>query len=205
MLKKFLEYSSNPLKVEVEIEDRETNKRDSFVETIHEYDYDEVMSRKFGFLSKLHKLLSDKYDTKETRYVGFEWIDKYNESLDSQIIKTTDTLLKDSVPVTNNTEILKYVVDIQMDSYKNGKKSLSANLITELTNVFGSANKKMRLEYLTNVWFLEFKGINYNVFSSSRKGTGIEVCGLSYDEVRNVVNKEEIKEFLDELYKVLNK
>jgi hypothetical protein len=76
VLKKFLEHSSNPLKVEVKVEDRETNKKDSFIETIDEYDYDEVMSRKFGFLTKLHKLLGDKYDTKETRYVGFEWINK---------------------------------------------------------------------------------------------------------------------------------
>jgi hypothetical protein len=75
-LKKFLEHSSNPLKVEVKVEDRETNKKDSFIETIDEYNHDEVMSRKFGFLTKLHKLLGDKYDTKETRYVGFEWIDK---------------------------------------------------------------------------------------------------------------------------------
>ena len=132
-------------------------------------------------------------------------IRKFNESLDNQIIKTKGILLKGSVPVTNNVEILQYMIDIQMDSFKNGKKSLSANLITELNNVFGTANKKMRLEYLTSVWFLEFKGIHYNIFSSSNKGTGIEVCGLSYDEVRNGVNKEEIKEFLDELYKVLNK
>lgn len=34
------------------------------------------MSKKFGFLTKLHTLLGSKYDTKETRYVGFEWINK---------------------------------------------------------------------------------------------------------------------------------
>jgi hypothetical protein len=75
-LKKFNEHSSNPLKVEVKIENRKSNEKDSFIETIDEYDHDDVMSRKFGFLTKLHKLLGDKYDTKDTRYVGFEWVNK---------------------------------------------------------------------------------------------------------------------------------
>jgi hypothetical protein len=132
-------------------------------------------------------------------------IRKFNESLDNQIIKTKGILLKDSVPVTNNTEILQYMIDIQMDSFKNGKKSLSANLITELTNTFGTSNKRMRLEYLTSVWCLQFKGIEYNIFSANNKGTGIEICGLSYEEVRNGDKKEEIKEFLDELYNEVNK
>lgn len=132
-------------------------------------------------------------------------IRKFNESLDNQIIKTKGILLKGSVPVTNNVEILQYMIDIQMDSFKNGKKSLSANLITELTNAFGTSNKRMRLEYLTSVWCLQFKGIEYNIFSDNNKGTGIEICGLSYEEVRNGDKKEEIKEFLDELYKEVNK
>ena len=132
-------------------------------------------------------------------------IRKFNESLDNQIIKTKGILLKGSVPVTNSVEILQYMIDIQMDSFKNGKKSLSANLITELTNAFGKSNKRMRLEYLTSVWCLQFKGIDYNIFSANNKGTGIEICGLSYEEVRNGDKKEEIKEFLDELYKEVNK
>ncbi len=74
-LKKFNEHSSNPLKVEVKIENRKSNEKDSFIETIDEYEHDDVMSRKFGFLTKLHKLLGDKYDTKDTRYVGFEWVE----------------------------------------------------------------------------------------------------------------------------------
>lgn len=76
VLKKFLEHSSNPLKVEVIVEDRESLEKDRFIETIDEYDHDLVMSRRFGYLTKLHKLLGDKYNTKEIRYVGFEWIDK---------------------------------------------------------------------------------------------------------------------------------
>lgn len=63
------------LKVTVKIEDRKSNKPSEFVEVINEYDNDTVMARKMGFLTKLHNLLGDKYDTVETRYIGFEWIE----------------------------------------------------------------------------------------------------------------------------------
>lgn len=65
----------NPLKITVKIEDRNTNKPSDFVLEIQEYDHDVVMSRRMGFLTKLHSLLGNKYDTAEIRYVGFEWID----------------------------------------------------------------------------------------------------------------------------------
>ena len=76
MIKKFNEMKVAPLKVEVLVEDRETGVPSSFIDTIDEYGYVEVMSRKMGFLTKLHNLLGDKYDTAETRYVGFEWLEK---------------------------------------------------------------------------------------------------------------------------------
>ena len=64
-----------PLKVTVKIEDRKSNKPNEFIEVVNEYDNDTVMSRKMGFLTKLHNLLGNKYDTVETRYIGFEWIE----------------------------------------------------------------------------------------------------------------------------------
>jgi len=131
---------------------------------------------------------------------------KFKESLESnKITQTKGIVLKNSVPVTNNTEILQYIIDIQMDSYKNGKKCLSTNLLEELNREFGKPNKRLRLEFLNSVWCLNFKGIDYNVFSAKGKGTSIEVCGLSYDDIRNGIHKEEIKEFLYELYKKINK
>lgn len=75
MIKRFKDISE-PLKVLVKVEDRKSNKPSEFVETINEYDYDEVMSRRMGFLTKLHNLLGDKYDTPTVRYIGFEWIEK---------------------------------------------------------------------------------------------------------------------------------
>jgi hypothetical protein len=132
-------------------------------------------------------------------------IRKFNESLDNQIIQTKGNVVKDSVPVTNNKEIMEYMIDIQMKSYKNDEKNLTSNLIDELTSEFGVPNKTMRLEYNTKLWFLEFKGNNYNIFTAKGKGTGIEICGLSYEEVRNGIKKEEIMEFLDELHRIVNK
>lgn len=130
---------------------------------------------------------------------------KFNESLNNQIIKTKGIILKDSVPVTNNSELMQYMIDIQMKSYKNGGKNLTSNLIDELTKEFGEPNKRLRLEFNTKVWCLQFKGNDYNVFTAKGKGTGIEICGLSYEDVRNGVKKQDIKDFLDELYKIINK
>ena len=132
-------------------------------------------------------------------------IRKFNESLDNHIIQTKGNVVKYSVPVTNNKEIMEYMIDIQMKSYKSDEKNLTSNLIDELTREFGAPNKTMRLEYNTKLWFLEFKGNSYNIFTAKGKGTGIEICGLSYEEVRNGIKKEEIIEFLDELHRIINK
>lgn len=131
-------------------------------------------------------------------------IKKFNESLDNQITQTKGIVVKDSVPVTNNMEIMQYMIDIQMKSYKSGEKNLTSNLIDELTREFGEPNKRLRLEFNTKLWCLQFKGNDYNIFTAKGKGTGIEICGLSYEEVRNGIKKEEIMEFLDELHRIIN-
>lgn len=68
-------YIELALKVTVLIEDRKTHKETSFTETLSQYDHTEVMTTRFRYLSKIHKLLSDKYDTYKIRYNGFEWIE----------------------------------------------------------------------------------------------------------------------------------
>ena len=57
--------------------------------------------------------------------------------------------LIDSVQVTNNPSILKWIVDKEIaEVYKtNGKKGLSQTLITELTNLFGKHSKTFRSEF----------------------------------------------------------
>lgn len=131
-------------------------------------------------------------------------IKRFNESLDNKIIQTKGIVLKSSVPVTNNPHIMKYMIDIQMESFKNGTKNLTSNLIDELTREFGEPNKRLRLEYNTKVWCLQFNGIDYNIFTAKGKGTGIEICGLTYEEVRNGDKEKETIEFLDELHRIVN-
>ena len=130
-------------------------------------------------------------------------IRKFNESV-NKITQTKGILLKSSVPVTNNIDIMRHIIDIQTESYKTDKKNLTSNLINELTKIFGDPNKRLRLEFNTKVWCLNFNGLDFNVFTAKGKGTGIEVCDLSYEDVRNGLKKEEIIEFLDELYKIIN-
>lgn len=130
-------------------------------------------------------------------------IRKFNESV-NKITQTKGILLKSSVPVTNNIDIMRHIIDIQTESYKTDKKNLTSNLINELTKIFGDPNKRLRLEFSTKVWCLNFNGLDFNVFTAKGKGTGIEVCDLSYEDVRNGLKKEEIIEFLDELYKIIN-
>lgn len=105
-------------------------------------------------------------------------IRKFNESV-NKITQTKGILLKSSVPVTNNIDIMRHIIDIQTESYKTDKKNLTSNLINELTKIFGDSNKRLRLEFSTKVWYLNFNGLDFNVFTAKGKGTWIEVCDLS--------------------------
>jgi hypothetical protein len=89
-----------------------------------------------------------------------------------------------SIPITNNRNILQWIVNCQTSSYKDGKKNLSRSLISELTQLFGSPNKSIRLEYNNKVWILGFKGLVFNVFSADGEGTSIEIADLPFDRLR---------------------
>ena len=121
------------------------------------------------------------------------------------IIKLDRIIVRNSTPVINNRDILQWMVDNQLESYRQGKKNLAKNLLSELTNEFGPANEGLRLEFMTKVWVLEYKELIFNVFTAKGKGTSIEVCGMSDEEIRNGVNQEEIIEFLSELHSIINK
>jgi hypothetical protein len=109
-----------------------------------------------------------------------------------------------SVPVSNNPNILKWLVDCQTHSYLNGQKNLSKNLLDELENIFGPSNKSLRLEFATKVWVLEYNGLTFNVFTAKGKGTSIEICGFDYDDIRTGSREFEIISFLEELHRLIN-
>jgi len=121
----------------------------------------------------------------------------------SQISKVDIREIKRSVPLTNNRDILQWQVDNISNSLHNNKKDLANNISVELTDIFGPHNKGMRLEYLTKVWVLSFKNINFNLFCS-RKGTYIEVCDMTTEQLRNNINRNVIIEFLKTLSELIN-
>lgn len=120
------------------------------------------------------------------------------------INKVKKIVIDNSVPVNNNPNILKWLVDCQTHSYVNGQKNLSKNLSDELENIFGPSNKSLRLEFRTKVWVLEYNGLTFNVFTSKGKGTSIEICGFDYDDIRTGEKEFEIIRFLEELHKLIN-
>lgn len=122
----------------------------------------------------------------------------------NQINKVKKTVLENSVPVINNPNILNWFVDNQTNSYINDQKNLSQNLLEELEKSFANYNKLLRLEFITKVWILEYKGLTFNVFTSKRKGTYVEICGHSYEDIQSGKNEKEIINFLGELHKLVN-
>jgi len=133
-------------------------------------------------------------------------IKKVNEMIDTDsITHVIGKKINDSVPVTNSRKISQWFVDNSMSSHKEGHISLLKNLITELTELFGVYNKGMRLEFLTKVWILKYKDLTFNIFTAKGKGTSIEVCDLKYEDIRNGKYENEIIEFLQKLYELINK
>lgn len=131
-------------------------------------------------------------------------VNNFNQLLNENINKVKRIVLEDSVPITNNPNILKWFVDCQINSYHNNQKNLSQNLLKELEGIFGNPNKSLRLEFMTKVWILEYNGLIFNVFTAKGKGTSVEICGCDYDDIRIGINEKEIIEFLEELHRLIN-
>jgi hypothetical protein len=104
-----------------------------------------------------------------------------------------------SIPVESNTNILHWIVSQSLVAHKANRKSLTADLRKELTEIFGKQNKERTLEFRSKCWFLEFKGLNFAIYSAAGKGTSIETCDFSYDNMYNRKGEKEIIEFLTEL------
>lgn len=112
--------------------------------------------------------------------------------------------LSSSVPIINNRNLLNFMVDSQTKSFLNNQKNLTSNLLEELHRVFGTHNKCIRLEAMTKVWVLKYKDLTFNVFTAKNKGTSIEICGFTNEELRLGEKQDEIIEFLIKLHKLIN-
>jgi hypothetical protein len=127
-----------------------------------------------------------------------------NESIDNmKITKINKFITKDSVPITNNKILLQKMIDYQTEGYKNNEKNLAKDLTTELNNLFGKSNKSIRLEFSNKLWILKYKDLEFYVYTS-KKGTSIEICNYDYDEIRLGKKQDDIIEFLEYLYALVN-
>lgn len=114
-----------------------------------------------------------------------------------EIIKSDNKILKGSVPIQNDTEILGWLVKSQTKDYKAGNKSLMSDLRKQLKNTFGRQNGTLLFEFRTWAWILTHEGLTYNVFSAPGKGTSVELCEVSYDDMRLGVYRNQIIRFLE--------
>src|ERR1022692_4831398 len=97
---------------------------------------------------------------------------KFNEGSKGIIAKIYGGIFnKNSTPIVNNPIILKWIVNNQIKSYEESKKNLLQNLVTEMTELFGDPNRTLRLEFMTKLWILKYKGLIFNVFTAKGKGT----------------------------------
>lgn len=119
-------------------------------------------------------------------------------------IKKLETKRSDSAPIMNSAKVLSSIVDIQTKAFEEGKKSLSSNLINELTAVFGKYTDTYTSEHRHRIWVLQYKDLVFNIYSSVNGGTSIEVCGMTYEQLRKGERVNDIIEFLHKLYSVLN-
>lgn len=110
-------------------------------------------------------------------------------------------VLRDSVPIRNNPNILQHICDIQIRAYEDKCKNISRSLTSELTNLFGKNDTILSSE--CKVWVLNFKSLEFNVLSELGNGTSIEICGESCVDIIGGKHQEVIIEFLEEMYKLV--
>jgi len=123
-----------------------------------------------------------------------------------KIVQVNMLFKKNSVPVMNSPRILQWMVDNQTESYKLKKKCLSANISEELTKIFGKQNTTITLEFRHKVWILKLAGDKqvFNVFSAKGKGTSIEICDATYDDVNSGKYNSQIRMFLETLSELVH-
>ncbi len=120
------------------------------------------------------------------------------------ITKADNINRPDSIPVTNNSKILGIIVDLQMKAFEDQKISLSRNLSNQLTVIFGKNTSSFTSEFRHKIWTLKYKDLLFNIFCSNG-GTNIEICNFSHSQINKGESESDIIEFLNELYKLINK
>lgn len=123
----------------------------------------------------------------------------------AEITKISGKDIDKSIPITNDNNILSWLCNSQINDYKNNRKSLMSDLRNQLKTTFGKQNKTSIFEYRTWVWKLSYDGLTYNIFSAPNKGTSIELCSESYEDLRLGKYTIQIEKFLEQLSKTINR
>ncbi len=118
--------------------------------------------------------------------------------------KKKSFVVKDSIPIANNPDILNWLVGYQLKAFETNTKNLSRNLFDELTKAYGEQTKRFMGEHLTSIWVLCYGNLMFNVFTAMGKGTSIEICDHSFEEINQGKNQKEIVDFLNELGEAVN-
>ena len=118
------------------------------------------------------------------------------------IIPIPGGILGESTPIENSKKVLEWFCNNSVESFENGKKYLSQRLDKELEKAFGNPNTRIRLEFNTKIWQVQYGDQKYVILTSER-GTSIEILGHHYLAVSNGTLNAKIIEFLEELYKQL--
>jgi len=109
-----------------------------------------------------------------------------------------------SVPVTNSAKILSWMVEThQITCLKEKRPSLMSDLRQKLFDIFGKQDTTITFEFRNKLWTLKHNDLTFNVYSAAGKGTSIEICNFTYDEINSGLKDIEIIEFLTELDNLL--
>lgn len=118
--------------------------------------------------------------------------------------KKKSFVVKTSTPIINNAHILNWLVKYQQNAFKTATHNLSRNLYDELNRNFGEQTARFMGKHLTSIWVLTYGDLLFNVYTALGKGTSIEICNYSHEDINKGVKQDEIIEFLTELGKVIN-
>lgn len=121
-------------------------------------------------------------------------------------IKRINYNQKHTVPVENNPKILNYLVEKATKNYELNKKPLQSDLRKEFKNKLGHHDNIFTGEYTHYIWYVEYDGLKFKIFSAKGGGTVYEFCDFSYDDIRigDETLMKRIIAFLDEIDNLIN-
>ena len=123
----------------------------------------------------------------------------------NKIKRFDERKVKQTIPIENNINIMKYLSDMNIKSYKENKKRLTQSLENEFEILFGKCHGTLRGEYYHRFWNVSFENLIFKIYTAKGKGTTSEIEGFDFKNINDLyaLNKTLI-EFLDELHQMIN-